>query len=130
MITNIIKNPVIIGLVAAILTYVYLLWRNKRKIKKNPRVKKNMSLLPPLLVGVIVWFIAYGYFEQPQSNIGNKRLETPVQLEGHKYRLSNEFSVDSAISESSKSYHLIGKGLTVPNGLNGIELPDVFIHTT
>jgi len=60
---NCIKNPFILGILATALTYIYSYWDREQKIKKNPRVNKRpISLITSLIVGVIVWFLANGYF--------------------------------------------------------------------
>lgn len=137
---EVIKNPIIIGLVAGTLTYAYLTWDASEKNEKNKkRSKKNykeveVNLLIPLVVAVIGWFIAYTYFqynnesndiyttEQNSFNsVQNPRKGLPLPLTRNPgYRFVND-----VISESSepKSFSLLtGNGVTIPT-----KLPDVLI---
>lgn len=54
---DIIKNPILLGVVAAFLTYLYLWYTNK-----NKKDKKSVSIFIPFIVGVIVCVIAYCCF--------------------------------------------------------------------
>lgn len=126
---DIIKNPVVIGLVVAVLTYLYLTWRqkkqeklNKHKKGKNNKKSKYVSLIIPGVVGVIVFFIAYGYFEynkksvQPSLPTNNVSLPLPV-VPGYKL-------VKDVSSDQIRSFSLANKGVKIPS-----KLPDVFIET-
>jgi len=82
---EIVKNPIIIGLLAGTVTYMYMNWSiensdyekdeydivldesgKKQKVYKKPEV----NLLIPLLVALIGWFITYAYFEhKPASQL-------------------------------------------------------------
>jgi hypothetical protein len=132
---DIIKNPVIIGLLAGVLTYAYLTWsleeKNKKKQKKGQK-KEEINLIIPLVVSVIIWFIAYAYFEySPERNtVANNFLERgqPIRMAmplplapqaGYKF-------VGDAVSDSSdpKSFSLLANGgVTIPT-----KLPDVLLE--
>ena len=145
---DIIKNPIVIALFAGTLTYIYMAWSIENKNKKQKdALPKSVNLVVPLVVTVIVWILAYGYF-----NIdGNSLFDEPVVADLNNgvpitnavpianamptYKLTqaggnagNVGNINHAISasESPVSYQLINKGLTIPNNL---KLPDVFIET-
>lgn len=77
---GIIKNPIIIGLVAGVITYAYLSWQTEKenKKKKHRKNKEDVNLLIPLVVAIIMWFVAYAYFEytptQDKLNLNTVRL--------------------------------------------------------
>jgi hypothetical protein len=129
---EIVKNPIIIGLLAGTVTYAYLTWdineKNKKKSKKG-HSKKEVNLLIPLVVAVIGWFIAYAYFQYNGENensdiiipnITGTRKPLPLPINRTpSYRFTKD-----VISESSdpKSFSLLTGGVTVPS-----KLPDVLI---
>lgn len=125
---EIIKNPIIIGFTAGILTYTYLSWdlNEKKKLKKGYKIKE-VNLLIPLVVAIIGWFIAYAYLQYNDeiidntviSNIGNRK-GLPLPLNKiPSYRFTKDI-----ISESSepKSFSLLTGGVSVPS-----KLPDVLL---
>lgn len=146
---DIIKNPVIIGLFAGTLTYIYLSWTTdeKNKKKKNKHKKEEVNLLIPFIVCIIAWFIAYAYMENgektdesvitssmllnnnnPVGNImGNnmtKRISMPLPvLPKPSYRF-----VKDVISESSspKEFILMSGGVSIPTA-NSLPELDTFI---
>ena len=135
---DIIKNPVIIGLLAGTITYIYLKWsldeKNKKRQKKGQK-QEDINLMIPLVVSIIGWFIAYAYFEYtPEKNFSNQsvnfldktrdaRMPLPIPIApraGYKF-------VGDVVSESSdpKSFSLLagGGGVTIPT-----KLPDVLLE--
>jgi hypothetical protein len=134
MVIDILKNPVIIALLAGILTYLYIWWSNEKKYKKNPESKK-MGVITPFIVTVVVWILAYGYNEMcdntvPQevvtlSNVNGIADINNLGLGDIKYKLAKA-DIPAISSESARSFHLISKGVNIPNNL---KLPDVFIET-
>ncbi len=78
---DIIKNPVIIGLLIGIIVYLYLKWENETEYeqtnKKNKKMKKpkEVNLLIPLCVGVACWFIAHNYFDGYDFMNGNDEID-------------------------------------------------------
>lgn len=133
---DIVKNPVIIGLLAGTITYAYLTWslteKNKKRQKKGKK-KEEVNLLIPLVVAVIGWFIMYAYFEQSsekQSSMlpmnyfdkAHTRIQMPLPIApkaGYKF-------VGDVVSESSdpKSFSLLaGGGISIPT-----KLPDVLLE--
>jgi hypothetical protein len=126
---DIIKNPVIIGLVAAVVTYMYMGWSIEEKNKKNKKHKKpqeEVNLMIPLVVGVILWFLAYGYFEfngvaVTNVPVMNQQIKHPVPLAPD---VGFRFTKDVIPTSSSdpKEFSLLTGGVTVPT-----VLPDVMI---
>lgn len=129
---ELLKNPIIIGIIAGVLTYGYMTWEADRKHKQNPKSeKKNIGFITPAVVSVITWFLASSYFDrsptaefisspqEPNNLVVNRSLPQPTVGGGMvnpKPRL-----VEPNNSFGSESYHLIGK--------NNVKLPpnDVFI---
>jgi len=104
---NLLKNPIIIGIFAAVLTYGYLYWDSEQKYKKNPKIdKKKINIFTPGIVGIIVWFIMSSYTDNKLNN---------SQSAGNKNILNEVTNI------SSNSYKYIGR--------NKIRLPptDVFL---
>lgn len=123
---DIIRNPIVLAVLAGALTYLYLMWTADKK--KDPKSKKDISLLTPLIVSVIVFVLAYGYFNYSSSNINQIIPKTEIKnLES--MTPNNKYHFVKDISESSpQSFHLLSKGLiNIPNNLT---IPDVFIETT
>jgi D-alanyl-lipoteichoic acid acyltransferase DltB (MBOAT superfamily) len=115
-ITDIITNPVIIGLLAGLITYMYMRWRNDSN--KNKKKKKNINLLIPFAVFVVFWFISYAYFsssdEEIHENIINKKNDKMNNL-NIKIKPTNHVT----ISDTSEpvSFNLVSKS-------NGVHIPD------
>jgi hypothetical protein len=114
---NIIKNPILIAVVAGVIVYAYVTWKNNEK--KNKKDKMN-ALLATGITTAIVWLIAYGYLNYKPSNMQNN-----IQPEKNvpTYKLVRD------ISESPKSFTLINPngGISAPFGSN-TQMPDLFIN--
>lgn len=123
---DILKNPVIIGLFAGVLVYIYLWWclkeENKRRKNKNKKTKKDVNLIIPSVIAVIVWFIAYGYFEYntKEISVDKMNLDQPSDIP-KTYKLVK----DNSSSDNVASFSLLNRGISVPNK----PIPDVFIET-
>lgn len=128
---DILKNPIVIGLFASVITYVYLSWNNNKnnKKKKSKNKKQDVNLLIPLIVGLIVWFIIYGYVEYNSSNtniptqiITDRPNLHPLPIAPNaSYRFTKDVIPDS--SSEIKSFSLLTNGVNVPSN----QLPDVMI---
>lgn len=139
MILEILKNPIVLGIFAGTIAYLYLLWDNEKKYKnikdknKGERIKKNINLMIPLIVSVIVCIISYAYFYSSSSppekkavldltetlNVNNPKCET-------KFKFSDQDNFKQSLSsESAAEFHLISKGLNIPNKA----VPEVFMET-
>ena len=110
---NIIKNPILIAVVAGVIVYSYIIWKNKSKKKKD----KMNALLAAGITTAIIWLLTYGYINYKPINNPNVSKEMPT------YRLVRD------ISESPKSFTLINPngGITVPFGTQ-TQMPDIFIN--
>lgn len=110
--TNLIKNPILIGIIIATITYLYLKWKVDKKNKKK-KMNKEVNLLIPLIAGAITSVIVYYYFnevshEQPPM-ITQLNIPNPMP----------DIGKTDALVDSMKSFHLIGRGVNVPNKLTG-----------
>lgn len=104
---SIIKNPLVLGVIAGALTYGYLVWNKKNK----KDTKKEISLVTPIIVALAVCIVAHLYFNSPQPSMalrGDAPTAPPIE----------------SSSDSAASFHLISKGLNIPNNV-----PEVFIET-
>jgi hypothetical protein len=116
------KNPIVIGLIAAILTYAYLYYDNQQKQQKYPKSEvEPISIMTPVIVGLLVFVISYnliGKSEQlsiPQQTLPQQNdYITASPVINNKPKLL-EPTVDSA------TFHMVGK--------NAIRLPqnEIFI---
>lgn len=77
MLIEILKNPVIIGLLAGAIVYNYMAWNRKKEIekrlKKGKKIKEEQKyndIIIPSIVAIIVWFIAFAYFNYKEEKIG------------------------------------------------------------
>lgn len=132
---DLIKNPIIIGLVAGGAVYAYLTWQENEKYKKRVRrgskkPKEQVNLLIPLAVTLITWFIAYAYFSHSETaQAPPNDIFMPLQVKPQMPlplapNASYKFTKD-VLSDSSdpKSFSMITGGVTVPN-----KLPDVLLE--
>jgi len=74
MLVEILKNPVIFGLLAGAIVYNYMAWNRKKEIekrlKKGKKIKdeqKYNDIIIPSIVAIIVWFIAFAYFNYKEE---------------------------------------------------------------
>lgn len=131
MYLDIIKNPIFLGVLAGALTYLYLLWSNNDK--NDDKRKKDISLFTPIVVAIIVCVISYAYFNyfinSNTSKIDNTYITDQIiknsNLTSMPIKNNLEANITKTVSSDSASFHLISKGVNIPNSL-----PDVFIETT
>ena len=134
MYLNILKNPIVLGLIASALTYLYLWYYNKDNKKKDSKSSKNISLIYPLIAFVLVAGVSYIYFNYSSSDtsasassvspqiieqIGTAKPDIEIANPVNNYKFTKDIT-----SESAASFHLLSRGVNVPNNLN---VPDVFI---
>lgn len=123
---KIIKNPVLIAVVAGVFAYTYMAWKRKEKLKKcknnknSKRCKKlkYVDIILPGIIAVIAWFLAYGYFNYNIESANDAaQINQPERVPT--YRLINDVSV------TPTSFTLLNPvgGITCPN-----KLPDIFIE--
>ena len=130
MVIDVIKNPVIIGLIAGVLTYIFILWYYKEKIKKDPRYRRTYAIFIPIFVGVIAWIISYIYFSYNSVEVMEEinMSQTGGDIFANSLNNNIKINADTSLKELSnkiktnKSYQ-VNKGLNIPDNL-----PDVFIE--
>ena len=131
---DIIKNPIIIGLVVGTIMYGYLSHianekneENNKKKKHKRKEKETVNLIIPLVVAIIAWFIAYAYFEYNTDNKTSNFQILPNDVESlplplpvsPKYNFIKDVITDTS---DPRSFSLINTGMTVPT-----KLPDVLL---
>jgi hypothetical protein len=144
---EVIKNPIVIGVLTGITTYAYLKYNVDKKNKillsddKDAELEE-VNLMTPLLFTIIGWLFAISYFQDETNimteNISNNKSNVivtesnkPELLIGgtnngnHLQREINNI-VETMTTHSEKSYHVLSKGLNIPRELG--KLPDVFIE--
>ena len=141
---NYLKNPIIIGIIACLLTTSYIYYTRKNDKNKNAP-PKPFNFITPLAVGVIAWFIAESVITKtspkqiptiapnnqpllppPELPIGSTGLPQmqPSQfnnLNGVIDNTKNGGNSDTIGTDGTNTYNIISK--------NNIKLPtmDVFI---
>lgn len=57
---ELLKNPIVLGIIGAVATYGYYYWDLKKRKENNDEIDENesVSLTKPLLVGLGVWILA------------------------------------------------------------------------
>jgi hypothetical protein len=85
MLIEILKNPVIFGLLAGAIVYNYMAWNRKKEIekrlKKGKKIKESQKyndIIIPTIVAIIVWFIAFAYFNYKEEK--NIQYGQPVNI--------------------------------------------------
>ena len=105
---DILKSPIVLGLLAAATTYAYMYWEQENKYKKDPSLpKKPISIWTPGIIGIVVWFCATSFMgesvpvmEEIPVYQGKKALRGTLSKEGG----------------NSLSYHLMkDKNIKLPN---------------
>jgi hypothetical protein len=126
MFKRLIKNPVIIAVVAGVLVYAYMAWNrkqeNEKRLKKGKKIKeenKYDNIIIPGVTAVIVWFIAYGYFNNNKSS-GDIQIEGNQEMSAQQFRLAKESASNSDVR---RSFTLVNKtgGISLPT------VPDMFV---
>jgi hypothetical protein len=71
---DIIKNPVVLGVVGGAITYFYMQHKldekNKNRIKRGKK-PEELNLLIPLAVAFSIWIVAYMYFNSTDNIVDN-----------------------------------------------------------
>lgn len=134
---NYLKNPIVLGILASVLTYLYLYWEAEQKHKKNPKIeKKTINFITPAVIGVIIWFISSSFIDRSSKDemtiaqkggdhgIYKNKITNLVDSNVNTQVSKNSFGIHTKSSDNlldSQSFYLIGK--------NKIDLPntDVFI---
>lgn len=116
-------NPIFLGVAAAVATYAYLYWDNLEKQKKHPKLETEISMMTPIIIGLLVFVIAYNLFGKKENIPILPTAGVPLLPDIAAKAQCNKF-IDSKIKQldiDSATFHLVGK--------NAIRLPqaDVFI---
>lgn len=112
---NFLKNPILLAMIAATITYLYLWWKNKKDKEEGKTDVQEVPYMIPIAVGLITLFITYNLFGTT----------SPITTEPAKVTLleNNPTVAEGGMTDTfgSNTYHLVGK--------NNIKLPqtDVFI---
>ena len=139
-IIQLLKNPIIIGLLALGITYGHLYYKENKRRKENPKSKKRkVDWSTPAIVGALCWFLSASYFddgdividELTQDNIEKiKEIHNKVsedfaimnniskdninKIKKIHQKLSEEYNVTR--SDDSLSYHFVKKGdIVIPD---------------
>jgi|SaaInlStandDraft_4_1057021.scaffolds.fasta_scaffold01359_5 hypothetical protein len=73
------KNPIILALLGATLTYLYLMWENKN-LPEEKKAKK-ISVYKPIIAGVIVMIISSVAFKDSKYKLEQIKLPIMNDLE-------------------------------------------------
>jgi len=123
------KKPITIGIIFAALTYGYMHYNYKMQLAKNPKAKKNINIITPLIVGVLVWFIASTFMGSnniAQVSHVQQRIEPVQSIVGGGDMINDLQNLNEGSAESigntlmSASYNILGR--------NKIQLPPVDVH--
>ena len=116
MLKEFITNPVIIGLVAGSIVYAYLSWSrkkyNEKRLKKGKKIKysdKYDDIIIPIIVAVLVWFIAIGYINYKKTPTQNQTNTLPPTM-NPSYKL-----IADQPSEIYNSFVLVRNGISLPS---------------
>lgn len=126
---DIVKNPVIIGLIAGVFTYIYMKWKYNKKDKKNKKnknnknnKKKDVNLLIPLAIFILFWFISYAYFSSSDAeksyDIDKIQNAKDIKIEVAKTKLDSHSSNDEPLS-----FKLVSNGVYIPS-----QLPEIMFE--
>lgn len=127
------KNPIVLAIIAGVLTYLYMNWENKRKQEENPKANiEDVSYTTPIIVGLLVLFISQGFLgaetkEIPAGGdpvghiIDNPSMPQLVGGGAKSNDILGQAGAKMSDTWNSEIYHLVGR--------NAIKLPqtDVFI---
>jgi hypothetical protein len=61
------NNPIILGIVAATVVYIYLYYNAKNETDKKKKKKSRVNILTPGIVGLVVWFVTSTIFDKKDS---------------------------------------------------------------
>lgn len=116
---KILTNPIILGILACVVTYLIMYWQERQRHKKNPKTKKReINIMIPGIVGCLIWFAAGSYFdntdkesiEKQENNKSMLPKNAIVAKYDEKVILSSEGGSQSGSGSDVESYRLVGKG--------------------
>jgi len=133
-INDIIKNPILIGLIAGLLAYMYLKWKTDKYNKKNCK-KKKVNLLIPFAIFAVFWFVSYAYFSFDENentsnitiggNLEQNNTQNKAIITKNNIIQNNAQPIIKRLSETSEphSFNLVSNGVQIPSNL-----PDIFFE--
>jgi hypothetical protein len=147
MYCDILRNPIIVGILVGVVVYFFLKYKNEKKIKKRKEKDKNKNppLAIPVIAAIVTGFLVWS-FDGSKSNTPdkiniNKEIKNTEPGDGILKDINvndiaggnsniikdigtiNPNAVNIAqVSDKMESYQLIGKGIQVPTNL-----PDAFL---
>lgn len=120
-IMNIVKNPIFIGIVAALITYTYFYFESRKKKDKENK-KKSLNIVIPGIVGSLIWFLSGVYFDSLESSSPTQVPIIGGNLGDSKNNnvdfLNNVLSQAPVISHSAKGnlgYSKVTEDIPLPN---------------
>ena len=131
---DIIKNPILIGIVVCGISFMYEKMKLDKKLKKNPKYKNKYrtNIILPVVLGIISGLIAWKIFDKsqklphvslPTGNIlTEQKIGSPVLHGGNANANTNANANSNILESSDHNTVLVGKGITNPS-----TLPDVFL---
>lgn len=145
MYCDVLRNPIIVGILVGVVVYLFMKHKNEKKQKKNKDKKdknKHSAFVIPGMAGIIAGFLVWTLNESdkkvsPNNNvIAENRQLIPPEIEINDMKTSmaggslNNSIVGGALnnsivggaSDKMNSYQMIGKGIQVPTNL-----PDAFL---
>jgi len=81
------KNPLIVAIIAGILTYIFMYIEKKYKYKNQQIIYEKISITTPLFVSLLTWLI-FSYIYKPTKttitnvlNTKNIKLSNPIEIQ-------------------------------------------------
>jgi len=108
-IISVVKNPIVLGLVACVATYLYMKYQNDIKYKDDPKLKEPTSLLVPSVVGFGIFLLIAGYNQYGKCNTF---ASNPIP---------SNMLLSDALPFDNPTCHLVGS-------VSRIQVPDVFLE--
>jgi hypothetical protein len=117
MVLELIKNPIVLGIIIATIAYIYLDWKRSKKLKKKD---KDINLLIPLIIGCISSLIFYFIFNNMAQVV---QLPTTPDFIAQPQMMPNTAPMKLNLNmsdEQNQSFHLVGRNITIPHNIPDI----------
>lgn len=138
MYCDILRNPIIVGILVGVVVYLFMKHKNKKNEKTNKTEKnkknKHSAFVIPGMAGIIAGFLVWTLNESdkktvpvPPTKINIPQNNDNIVLENGpliapEINDANNSMIGGASIDKMNSYQLIGKGIQVPTNL-----PDAFL---